>query len=63
MSWTEQSTIETSWAEPGAIDTTPDVLYNTILAYNIDYVTYNGDYVLEETDWTPSSSIETSWSS
>lgn len=62
--WTDTSTIETSWNEGTGQNTGTSIKYNDInIAYNLDYITYNGYYVQDETDWSGTATIETSWAS
>jgi hypothetical protein len=59
MTWTPQSTSETAWATP-SLAPTAAVLYDAILAYDTDFITYDGGYVLANIDWA-SSQVATSY--
>jgi hypothetical protein len=59
--WTSATTSTTAWAASDGTNEATSVKYNTSLAYNLDFITYNGYYVEAETDWAAGSSIETAW--
>ena len=58
--WTPQGTIETAYTED-FVDERASVLYNSIFAYNLDFITYDGSYLIRNTDWAKGSAIETAW--
>lgn len=59
--WTDASSVETGWAEKTQSQTST-VLYNDVnIKYNLDYITYDGYYVLDETDWAGVTQVETAW--
>ena len=59
--WTDVSTTSTSWNAGNNQSTSSVIKYNDVLAYNLDYITYNGYYVENETDWAGASAVSTAW--
>lgn len=69
-SWKAESDLDTNWSSnilqtswnPGdGTNKNISILYNSFLAYNLDYITYNGYYVEDNTDWSGTSQLETAW--
>jgi len=58
--WTDTTLGTTVWGTTD-ISTLPDVIYNSIFSYNADFLTYNGDYYLPETDWVEGTRGQTVW--
>jgi len=59
--WTSETSSSTSWNSGDGINEVVSILYNTALPYNIDYITYNGYYVEDNTDWAAGSQVQTAW--
>ena len=58
--WTGTTPSSTAWATD-TIDELSDVVYNSLFVYNQDYLTYNGDYIITETDWAGVTQPSTAW--
>ena len=59
--WTDQSTINTSWNAADRINQDVSILYNVALPYDVDYISYDGYYIEANIDWVNQSTIETAW--
>jgi hypothetical protein len=46
---------------PGAVIGTTSILYNAMLAYDSDFITYDGYYLTTNIDWATSGQLETAW--
>ena len=59
--WTDKDTTATTWTSKTKNDDAV-IIYNDVnINYNLDYITYNGSYVLGNTDWEDVSATSTIW--
>jgi hypothetical protein len=59
--WTSETSSSTSWNPGDGINQAVSILFNNALTYNIDYITYDGYYVEDNTDWATGTQLETAW--
>lgn len=59
--WNDTTTSSTAWDPGDGINQDVSIIYNAPLLYDVDYITYDGYYIEENTDWGDQSTVETAW--
>lgn len=57
----ESTSLSTAWNPGNPTTTLSSILYDAMLAYDSDFINYDGYYLTTNIDWTSMNQIETAW--